>query len=105
MELGENVVLSGFKEVDPSTMISVRRVVENHVQTLKGHFKEKFNKLRLTLKDVHKRETSQKYELHSHVIIDNKDFHSEHTDRNLLVGLDKVIKKVQAELEHKHGHK
>ena len=104
IELGGNIVLAGFKEVDPATMIIVKKIVGNHVRTLTSHLQDKFQRVKVTLKGVHKTEGSQKYELHSHLEC-GKDCHAEHTDRNLLVGIDKVFKKVQAEVEKQHGHK
>lgn len=99
IELGGNIVLSGFKEVDPATMIIVKKIVGNHVRTLSSHLQDKFKKISMTLKPVHKTENSQKYELHAHLEAD-KQFHAQYTDRNLLVGLDKIFKKMQAEIEH-----
>ena len=96
MELGGNIVLSGFKEVDKPTMVIVKKVVGNFVkQTSQAN--TGFNKLELTLKTVHERETSQMYELHSRLTVNNKDAFGNHTDRNLLVGLDKVLKKVESQ--------
>lgn len=100
IELGGNVVLSGFREVDPVTLIAAKKIVGNHMKTLTLHLGEKFRKITITLKPVHKRETSQKYELNVHLSAD-RDYHAEFVDRNLLTAVDTVLRKIQAELGDK----
>lgn len=91
MELGGNIVLSGFKEVDRPTMVIVKKIVGNFVKQVSQA--NGFNKLEVTLKTVRERETSRMYEFHSRLTIDNKDSFGNYTDRNILVGLDRVLKK------------
>ena len=92
MELGGNITLSGFREVDPATMIIIKKVVGNYVKGFadRGNFKS----ITVTMKTVHERETSELYELKAHLSAD-KDYDTEITERNLLVGLDSVLKKME----------
>ena len=94
MELGGNIVLSGFKEVDKPTLVIVKKIVGNFVKNV-SQTSAGFNSINLTLKTVHERETSKMYEFTGRLTIDNKDAHAEHTDRNILVGIDKVLKKLE----------
>lgn len=99
MSIGNDIILTGFKDLDEQTQADVRRIVETHVHTIKGHVGEKFNRVNLTLKGIHKRETSQKYDVNIHLRVDNKDYYAEFIDRNLLTTIDTVFEKVQKELE------
>ena len=96
MELGGNITLSGFKDVDPATMIVVKKIVGNYV---KGFTKtsDKFQKLTVNLKKLHEREKSEIYELKATVVTD-KDYHASIDDRNLLVAIDSVLKKIEKEM-------
>jgi len=55
--------------------------------------------LHITLKAVHEREKSEKYEVHAKVIDGGKVYASEITDRNLFVAVDSVLKKVVNEMD------
>ncbi len=98
-ELGGNISLVGCSELDGATKEVVRKMV--------GHWVEKetsqrwgFQGLRITLKQVHKREKSELYEVHGHLLERGRKFHSEITDRNLFFALDEVLKKIKNEIEH-----
>lgn len=99
MSIGNDIILTGFKDLDEQTQADVKRIVETHVNTIKGHVGEKFNRVNLTLKGIHKRETSQKYDINIHLRIDNKDYYAEFVDRNIFITLDTVFEKAQKELE------
>ena len=94
MELGGNIVLSGFKEVDKPTLVIVKKIVGNFVKNV-SQTSPGFNNISITLKTVHEREKSKMYEFAGRLTVDNKDAHAEHTDRNILVGIDKVLKKLE----------
>ncbi|MBN2458515.1 hypothetical protein JXB31_05280 [Candidatus Woesearchaeota archaeon] len=93
IELGGNIELVGFREVDGGSMIIIKKIVGNYARQFSDKSKD-FKKLTLSLKKVHEREKSEKYELHAKMVAD-KDHNSEVTDRNLLIAVDKVLKKIQ----------
>ena len=97
--LGGNITLAGFSDIDGASMAVVKKMV--------GHFVDKetsqrwgFQGLRITLKQVHKREKGELYEVHGHLLERGRKFHSEFTDRNLFVALDEILKKIKNEVEH-----
>ena len=94
--LGGNIQLTGFRDLDPATLVIVKKVVGNFVKNVSTV--TAFNSLNVTLKSVHEREKSEKYELHAHLKTDNKVHTSYVVERNLLVGLDAVLKKVEKEM-------
>ena len=98
-ELGGNITLVGFSGLDGATKEVVRKMV--------GHWVGKetsqrwgFQGLRITLKAVHKREKSELYEVHGHLLERGRKFHSEYTDRNLFMALDEVLKRIKNEVQH-----
>jgi ribosome-associated translation inhibitor RaiA len=96
-KLGGNIELSGFKAIDVSSMIVLKKIVGNYAKKIEGLTKN-MQTLHLTLKTVHEREKSEKYEIHAKVIDDGKVYPSEVTDRNLFVAVDDSLKKIVKEL-------
>ncbi len=93
LELGGNITLSGFKEMDPATMIIVKKIVGNYVKGF-SEVNDKFQRLTLTMKTVHEREKSEIYELKAHLTAD-KEYNTSIEERNLLIGVDSVLKKLE----------
>ena len=51
LELGGNIQLSGFSNIEPSKMIVIKKMVGNHVKKL-DFTQIKVNLLKLTLKNI-----------------------------------------------------
>ena len=96
--LGGNVQLSGFRKIDSSSMIVVKKVVGNYARRI-AELTKNMNSLHITLKPIHEREKSEKYEVHAKVVDDGKVYASEAVDRNLFVAVDQVLKKLVSELD------
>lgn len=97
IELGGNIELVGFKEViDGATMIVLKKIVGNYVRKF-SEISKTFEKLTLTLKEVHtsQDEKSRKFELHARVLNGGKPITSEVTDKNLFFAVDSALKKVE----------
>lgn len=97
LELSGNIQLTGFKVIDPSSMIVLKKVVGNYAKKI-AQLTKKMQTLHITLKPVHEREKSEKYEVHAQVVDNGKVYSSEITDRNLFVAVDSVLKKIVNEL-------
>jgi len=95
IELGGNIELAGFSDLDYSELIVVKKIVGNYARNMSDA--TKMDKLSVTLKEIHEREKSEKFELKAHCDCDGKIFGSECVDRNLFVALDSVLKKVLAQ--------
>lgn len=95
LELGGNIVLSGFGDIDGSSMIIVKKMVGNYAKKF-SEVANNFESLHVTVKPVHKVENSSKFELHAKLIANGKPIVSEATDKNLFVVLDTVLKKVES---------
>jgi ribosome-associated translation inhibitor RaiA len=92
IELGDNIQLTGFRDLDSATMVVVKKMVGNFVKHIGSV--DDFRNFHLTLKTVHAREKSELYELHAHLQTD-RVYSAEVVERNLMVGLDSVMKKVE----------
>ena len=98
IKLGGSIELSGFRSVDSSSMIVIKKIIGNHAKRI-TELTKKLEKLHITLKPIHEREKSEKYEVHAKIIDGGKVYASEITDRNLLVAIDGVLKKIINELD------
>lgn len=95
IELGGNITLVGFKEIEKAELVVVKKLVGSYTRKM-SDIVSGFENLTVTLKIVHKTEGSEKYELHAKAMVNGKPVTSEITERNMFVGLDDVLKKVLA---------
>ena len=95
VELGGNIELSGFRDVDGGTMIILKKIVGNYVKQFSERV-DGFERLQLNMKDVHKTEGSVKYSISANLIVNGKTHNAELTDRNIFTTIDKVLKKVES---------
>ena len=93
MQLGGNISLAGFKELEPAKMIVVKKITGNYVRRMQ-EVNKKFESLHLHLKPVH----ASKYELQAKVIADGQPYNAEVTDFNLFFALDKALGKILEEI-------
>lgn len=99
LQLGGNIELVGFKEVDRSTMIVIKKVVGNYAKRM-SEVSTKFEKLTVTVKSVHKQENNEKYEFHAKLRDNGKIFAAEYTDKNIFVALDTTLHKLMNEIRN-----
>ena len=98
VKLGSNIQLTGFRDIDSSSMNVINKIINNHAKRI-AELTKKLELLHITVKSVHEREKSEKYEVHAKIIDNGKIYASEITDRNLLVAVDTVLKKMVNELD------
>ncbi len=97
-KLGGNIELSGFRDTDSSSMVIIKKLVGTYARKISEHCKN-LQTIHITLKPIHEREKSEKYEVHAKVLDDGKVYASEMVDRNLFVAVDSALKKVTSEME------
>ncbi len=95
MQLGGNIQLIGFREIEPAKMIVVKKLVGNYVKKIEEKTHQ-FEKIAVHLKHVHNSE----YEIQTKVLVAGKPYNSELTNYNLFVALDKTLSKVLEEITH-----
>jgi ribosome-associated translation inhibitor RaiA len=95
IELGGNITLVGFKDLDHAELIVVKKLVGSYARKML-EISDKFEGLTVTMKEVHKTaKNNQKYELHGK-LMSGKAYTSEVTDKNIFIALDSVLKKIIA---------
>lgn len=98
MQLGGNIELSGFSDLERGSIVILKKIVGNYARRFSEQCAS-FEKLSLTMKNVHETEGSKKFEVHGMVIDKGKTYTSEITDRNLFVVVDSVLKKIGNEIK------
>ena len=97
IELGGNIELTGFSELDSSSLRILKKIVGNYGKRFED-ICQKFEKLSVTMKEVHKTEGSEKFELNAKLIDNGTNYTSSITDRNLFFAFDTVLKKLENSL-------
>ncbi|MBS3117593.1 hypothetical protein J4430_01810 [Candidatus Woesearchaeota archaeon] len=98
IELGGNIRLAGFKDLEPAKLVVVKKVVGNYAKKLEGRTGG-FSELSLHLKEVHKTEKSSKFEVQGKLIVEGKQpMAAEVVDYNLFFAIDKVLARILNEL-------
>lgn len=94
IELGGNINLIGFKDIEPQKLVVIKKIVGNFVKRLQNHYKEDFNNIVIDLKKIHSSES----EIFAKLTISNKIYNANITDFNLFFTLNKVLKKLEEQL-------
>jgi len=95
IQLGERIELKDFKEhLEPGEITILKKLIGNKANHL-GDFK----KLVLHLKEVHKKEKSQKFQINAQLDIDNKLYEVEATNFNLFFTVNDVLEKLKTEIK------
>lgn len=97
VQLGGNIELSGFKEVDGGTMIILKKIIGTYARKFSDSL-QKFEKLSVNMKEIHETEGSKKFEIHGKLVDNGKVHAAEATDRNLFTCVDSVMKKLENSL-------
>jgi ribosome-associated translation inhibitor RaiA len=97
MQLGGNIELSGFKDIDGASMVILKKIIGNYGRRF-SDISDKFESLKITMKPVHKTEKSKKYEIHVQLMHDGKSTVSGVIERNLFVAVDSALKKIESEI-------
>ena len=98
MQLGGNIELSGFREMDPASMIIIKKIVGNYARKFSDQCTN-FELLSLSMKIVHETEASKKFEINGKVLDNGKTFTSSITERNVFMVVDSVLKKIEASMK------
>lgn len=95
IELGGNIELVGFRELEPSKLIVVKKIVGNYARKM-ADTSQNFEKLTVTVKPIGSE--GKKFEIKSKVMDNGIPHTSEVSDFNLFMVLDKSLSKVYMSL-------
>jgi hypothetical protein len=100
IELGGNIQLVGFKEIDRGSLVIVKKIVGNYVKQFATK-DPKFQRFTLSLKIIHPHEENGekvgKHELHAK-LVGEREHNAEIVDYNLMFAIDKVMKKIESSM-------
>ncbi len=92
--LGERIQLSNFESLEPGELTILKKMIGNYANKFHD-----FKKLHITLKDVHKKEKSQKFQVNALLEIKSKMFESESTHYNLFFTINEVLDSLKRQVE------
>ena len=98
LQLGGNIELSGFKEVDRGAMVILKKIIGGYVRKFSERV-ENLQKVSLNMKKVHEREENAIYELHASLVDNGKNYTAEASDRNIFVAVDAIMKKLENSIQ------
>ena len=86
IELGGNISLEGFENIEPGALVVIKKIVGNYVKKISESIN--FEKLHVILKK------ERPYDLEVKLISDGNNKTSESKDGNLFFALDKALSKL-----------
>ena len=86
IELGGNIKLVNFDELEPALLIVLKKIVGNYTKTISESIKD-FKEIEITLEDKTKNKIKVK-------VIADKEIIKEAQDKNLFFALDKALAEI-----------
>ena len=96
MQLGGNIELSGFRDINGASMVVLKKIIGNYGRKL-SEISDKFEVLKIAMA-TNETEKSEKYEIHAKLMVDGKSVVSEVTERNLFITVDGALKKIESQI-------
>lgn len=90
-QLGGNIELAGFRELDGGSMIILKKIIGNYARKFSDRLGN-MEKLSVTLKSV----GNNQHEMHAKLVAGGEIFTSEVTEHNLFTLVDRVLKKIES---------
>ncbi len=91
IELGGNIKLVGFNELDPGTLVVVKKIIGTYARKISDQA-TKFQELSLHIKSMGP--DKKNFELHGKLVADSGILTSEVTNYNLFFAMDKVLNSI-----------
>jgi hypothetical protein len=89
-QLGGNIELVGFQEIDGGSMIILKKVIGSYARKFSDRLGS-IEKLTIRMKKV----GNSQFEITGALVKEGQQFNSELTEYNLFVGVDQVLKKIE----------
>lgn len=96
LQLGGNIELTGFRDIDRSSFVIVKKIVGNYARKFSDNCAS-FEGLQLHLKSLN--ESGSKFELHGKLSEKGGTLVAKETDFNLFFVLDRTLKKLESQLK------
>lgn len=98
VQLGGNIVLSGFRDIDGGSKVILRKIVGSYARKF-SDTTSNFEQLALAMKIIHATEGSGKFEIKGKLIDNGTVYATDIIERNLFVAVDGVLKKLENSLK------
>lgn len=96
LELGGNIRLTGFDDIDGGSMIILKKIIGNYARKM-SDASAKFENLSIVLKKVHGKGMNAKFEINATLSDNGKILNSAFTDKNIFFTVDKVLSSVMSQ--------
>jgi hypothetical protein len=97
-ELGGNISLVGFRDLDHGSMIIIKKIVGNYVKKFSRR-DASFQNLTITMKPIRKTEKStHAYGLKGRITLSDRTENAELVGHNLFFAIDKTLKSLERQL-------
>ncbi len=93
IELGGNIELVGFKDLDSAELVILKKIIGNYARKFSDSI-EGYEQLTINLKKVGGAKSS-KFEVLGKLMISGKPVNSDVTENNLFVAVAEVLKKLE----------
>jgi len=94
LELGGNINLSGFKEVEPGQMVVIKKIVGNYIKKISDENSD-FEKVLISLKEAKKGE----FKLEGLLTVAGKNYSAEVSKNNLFFALNELLGEVSGKIK------
>ena len=95
IELGGNIQLVGFKDLDSGELIILKKIIGNYARKFSDGI-EGYEQLHINLKQVGSK-TSSKFEVDAKLLIKGKPVNTNVTENNVFVSVSESLKKLEAQ--------
>ncbi len=96
LQLGGDIKLSGFSNLDQGSFTIIKKLVGNHTKKISERCSN-FQGLEISMKPIHGQTSA--YELHARLKDNGSTKVARITDHNLFISLTQVLKKIENQLE------
>ena len=96
IELGGNIELIGFKDLDSAELIILKKIIGNYARKFFDNL-EGYEQLSINLKKIGG-EKSNKFEVDAKLMSNGKPINSNVTENNVFVSVSEVLKKVEKQV-------
>jgi len=94
VKLGKSIELSGFNDLDPGSMLILRKMIGNRVRKI-SDISDNFENIRLVMKAVHSTDGGEKFEVKGLLNDNGQQHNADHVERNIFITVDKVLDRLE----------
>ena len=98
VQLGGNIVLTGFRDIDGGSKVILRKIVGSYARKF-GDNMTNFEQLSLNMKLIHATEGNPKFEIKTKLVDNGQVYNAEVVERNFFVAIDAALKKLESSLK------